>query len=656
MMATRVLADVEYTGMFTDREYLNNLLGVYSKKISDCEASMRKLPELIEYERKRIDQVKRFWIRDIKNEIKELKANGASSRVISTREQKLSRFLAGEVTTKKDKELLEPINFNSSKQLAELFFYDDFGLNWDILEFTQDKITKKFTTTPSLAEETLLKYKVQYKHPILDHLLELRGLTKLNSTYVVGMWEKLHTNNRIHGSFLIHGCITGDTKLVCKHGDIEISSICPNEIGDKNIEDKNLFILSHDGTWEHITHGINKGKQKVYKVVTSHGDEIKCTKEHKFLTLKGMRKLSYILRYDIPLIMNDISYLKEIGLPKIKGKKYNKIEFKDIEGFPGYLVSNTGKVYSIKIKGGQGNLDYNNPHEIVPRVVRGYNRVGLRKGDRKRYNKKVSTLVWESFRGKIPKGLQVDHIDHDRINDDIRNLQLLTPSENIKKNYKNIRTSFTKGGINGYSKLNTLTVGKIINELRLGSSQIDIANKYNISQKQVSRIFNNEAWSNIYIAKVTKCEYIGEEDIYDLSVNNKHSYVTTSNFINSNTVTGRLSSRNPNLQNIPRDCVDYNTKIITNKGIKVIGDLFPKEGGSWEIGESDRNLLVLTHTGEYKAITHLIQKPKRHKMIKVTFEDGSFIICTEGHTMLTKDYGWQKVRDIIDNNLEVLKW
>ena len=55
-------------------------------------------------------------------------------------------------------------------------------------------------------------------------------------------------------------------------------------------------------------------------------------------------------------------------------------------------------------------------------------------------------------------------------------------------------------------------------------------------------------------------EYEGDKTIYDLSVNDKHSYITRSNFINSNTTSGRLSSRNPNGQNIPKVMVNPDIK------------------------------------------------------------------------------------------------
>ena len=89
-------------------------------------------------------------------------------------------------------------------------------------------------------------------------------------------------------------------------------------------------------------------------------------------------------------------------------------------------------------------------------------------------------------------------------------------------------------------------------DLREGLTQGQIVEKYGISQAQVRRVINGESWKYIYLTKI-RVEYIGKKTIMDLSVNDKHSYVTRSNYVSCNTVTGRLSSRNPNLQNMPRD-------------------------------------------------------------------------------------------------------
>ena len=41
--------------------------------------------------------------------------------------------------------------------------------------------------------------------------------------------------------------------------------------------------------------------------------------------------------------------------------------------------------------------------------------------------------VFETFKGKIPEGMHIDHCDNNRKNNFISNLQLLTPKENARK-------------------------------------------------------------------------------------------------------------------------------------------------------------------------------------------------------------------------------
>ena len=46
---------------------------------------------------------------------------------------------------------------------------------------------------------------------------------------------------------------------------------------------------------------------------------------------------------------------------------------------------------------------------------------------------KLHRFVWTAFNGEIPAEMQVDHIDNNRNNNALSNLQLLTPSENSIK-------------------------------------------------------------------------------------------------------------------------------------------------------------------------------------------------------------------------------
>ena len=52
-----------------------------------------------------------------------------------------------------------------------------------------------------------------------------------------------------------------------------------------------------------------------------------------------------------------------------------------------------------------------------------------------RFSKWISyaRYLWEEHNGKIPDGYEVDHINNDKTDDRLENLQLLTREENIKK-------------------------------------------------------------------------------------------------------------------------------------------------------------------------------------------------------------------------------
>ena len=64
----------------------------------------------------------------------------------------------------------------------------------------------------------------------------------------------------------------------------------------------------------------------------------------------------------------------------------------------------------------------------------GYYQFGLYENNTKKYYR-VSRFVFECFKGEIPVDKEVDHIDNNKKNNSISNLQLLTPKENTRKSY-----------------------------------------------------------------------------------------------------------------------------------------------------------------------------------------------------------------------------
>ena len=104
-------------------------------------------------------------------------------------------------------------------------------------------------------------------------------------------------------------------------------------------------------------------------------------------------------------------------------------EWRDIPEYEGlYQASNLGRVRSLPRTTTSGRIikPYNNPHN-------GYVYVTLSKNNR-RIGKRLHRLVIGAFNGESE--LQVNHIDGDKRNNKLDNLEYCTQSENMKHAYK----------------------------------------------------------------------------------------------------------------------------------------------------------------------------------------------------------------------------
>lgn len=175
-------------------------------------------------------------------------------------------------------------------------------------------------------------------------------------------------------------------------------------------------------------------------------------------------------------------------------KKVNKLEYINFDNkvfkrteYEGYYVCKEGFIVSVKVKGGQGKLDFSNPRYHNYRVDQdGYLEVCLSfTKDKvvKRKYKRLHRLVWETFNGPILNGLTIDHIDCNRQNNNLSNLQLLTRSLNTRK-----ANQMRKGESRSLMKGQSVYKLTINNETIYPVRHKDLIKKYGISDWHICQI------------------------------------------------------------------------------------------------------------------------------------------------------------------------
>lgn len=151
-----------------------------------------------------------------------------------------------------------------------------------------------------------------------------------------------------------------------------------------------------------------------------------------------------------------------------------------------------GKVFTTR---GSGGMKLNEPKELQGTDVKGYRVVSIRNGETK-MQCRVHRIVWIAEHGMIPEGYVIDHINNNKADNRLCNLQLLTSAENSKK--------ARNDGL--YKVHDTAGQAKITDEVHdliqyiYGNSDLTIrqlSDIFGISKSRVHQIVHDEAWTNI---------------------------------------------------------------------------------------------------------------------------------------------------------------
>jgi len=174
----KVLLEAEYNGVRLDIKHLKELEVEYSDRLKKIEEDFCDTPAV--------------------KETRKMLYKKAAEKI----EKRYDKLKAKPKTVTKDqyiKKYTKPVAFNlrSSQQLQVLLF--------DVLKLESVKETKKGGRSTDAEVLDILAE----KSPELKQLKEHRDLSKLLSTYVVGMLERKDENGRIHTDYHVDGTTTG---------------------------------------------------------------------------------------------------------------------------------------------------------------------------------------------------------------------------------------------------------------------------------------------------------------------------------------------------------------------------------------------------------------------------------------------------------------
>lgn len=169
-------------------------------------------------------------------------------------------------------------------------------------------------------------------------------------------------------------------------------------------------------------------------------------------------------------------------------------EWRDIAGHEGrYRISNKGRVMSI--------VRSNPAIRVATPNLRGYPKVDLRR-DGLRISKLVHRLVMETFKLiENSDKWEVNHIDFDRANANIENLEWVTPEQNVqhfKDSGRKADKSKTTGERHHLSRLTEADVLEIRRLCSIKRRQNNIvAQQFGIAEATVRQIVTGQTWRHL---------------------------------------------------------------------------------------------------------------------------------------------------------------
>ena len=152
----------------------------------------------------------------------------------------------------------------------------------------------------------------------------------------------------------------------------------------------------------------------------------------------------------------------------------------------------TGEVYGTR---GPGGIKLKEPRKLGFKHPSGYIHVSLHAG-REKKQVRAHRIVYMAAYGEIPDGMVIDHVNNDKSDNRLSNLQMMTPEENSRKAAMEDR--YLSGEENPRCKIGAEVRTKMMHDYsEHGMTYRDLARKYGVSKSRVGQIAHEDDWTRI---------------------------------------------------------------------------------------------------------------------------------------------------------------
>lgn len=173
------------------------------------------------------------------------------------------------------------------------------------------------------------------------------------------------------------------------------------------------------------------------------------------------------------------------------------VDYRDIPGFPGYRVGSDGSVWSGWITCRKGRIFKGKWKRMKPAATKkGYHTVNITPPDSPYKTMRVHRLVLLAFVGPCPPGMECRHLNGDKADCRLSNLEWGTPQTNRGDNHT--MEVYQRGSQHSQAVLTEADVVAIRKAKEAGTATVaELARRYGVSWSNVYAIVTRRSWKHV---------------------------------------------------------------------------------------------------------------------------------------------------------------